>query len=222
VADVLYHTKETLIDENKSDGPAKDDDIIDQSLRQAEEDSESARRCLELWLQPPVKSDQLQRRLRNAIGLMTQAIKGDHTAVALSLWCAAVEAMVVKKGSDAGISESFAANTTTLLQPIAELRLPAMKDVKKLYNARSDLIHGNTIEENPQLLRDAKKLAAGVFRAMMQWMREHDTIEHKLSVDDALFDALRMADKTGRSMPGVSPLLQSCLPGYSAWRKEPS
>lgn len=220
VTEVLDQTSVTLIDEHRRDGPEKHDDIIEQSLRQAESDCEAERRCIELWLQPPSKNDQLQRRLRTAIGLMTQAIKAEHEAVALALWCAAIEAMVVRKGSDTGISESFASNTTTLLLPAAELRLPAMKQVKKLYNARSDLIHGNTIEESPQLCRDARNLAAGVFRAMMQWMREHDTIDQKVSADDAFFDALRLADKTGRAVVGVSPLLWDCLPGHSEWRTE--
>jgi hypothetical protein len=144
---------------------------------------------------------------------MTEASNATNSAVSLSLWCAAVEAMVVPKSHET--TQAFAANPTTLLQPDAELRIAAMKNMKKLYAARSDLIHGNSIEKDEDRLDQARLVASGVFRALMQWMREHDAIDQKLPSEDAFFDALQMAAVTGKPMNGVSPLLARSLPGHS-------
>jgi hypothetical protein len=179
-------------------------------------DHESFRQCLDVLLRPPSKKNQLKRRLRNAIALMTEAEHARHSAVSLALWCAAVEALVCKKGGDVGISEALASNVATMLQPDPERRLDAMKRVKVLYGGRSDLVHGNTVEEQPALSRDARLLAAGVFRATMEWMRENgrideSTVENTIA-EAEFFDSIRRIDKTGRAMPGVPSYLVECLP----------
>lgn len=176
------------------------------------EEDETFRRCVKLFAEPPSKKDQMKRRLRNAIGLMTEAEHAEHTAVSLALWCSALEAMVVKKGSESGITETLAANVATLLQPNAERRLETMARIKKLYSGRSDLVHGSTVDEQPQLSEQARRLAAGVFLAVMEWMRSHDTIENEAMADEQFFECIKKTDKTGKPMEGVSPDLAQFLP----------
>jgi len=204
--------------EEVATGDANSSTGTDVWTRQRQEDDATTRRCMELWLRQSSKKHQLHRRLRVAIGLITQASLADHTAVRICLWCAAIEALVCKKGGDT-VSAAFTSNTTTLLEPRATMRIPAMDEVKKLYAARCDLIHGSNVDENPESSWMAARLAAGVFRATMQWMRFHDTIEQQATADDAFFDAIRVADKTGQPMAGISTGLEKCLPGFLKWGK---
>ncbi len=183
-----------------------------QEAVQLRQEAETFAQCIRLWLQPPSKKDQLKRRLRNALLLMTEADAASHAAVKLALSCAAIEAIAVKKGSDTGITQAFSDNCAALLQPDAAKRIDTVRQIKKLYAGRSDLIHGNTIEEQPNLAHQAWLLAAGVIRAVMQWMRMKDLPNESLQ-DEQFFESLEIATRTAKPMDGVSPLLVQCLPG---------
>jgi hypothetical protein len=179
---------------------------------QRDADDETVRRCLELWLAPPSKTNQLRRRLCVAFEIVAQAASSGHVAVKTALCCAAIEALVLKRGSDVGVTEGFAVNTTALLQPNGADRPAAMKRVKRLYAVRSDLIHGNSASGDTKHADEAYRLACGTIRAVMQWMRAHDAIDAPAGDDDAFFEAIGTAARTGAAMSGVSPELADTLP----------
>lgn len=115
------------------------------------------------------KSDSLDRRLQNAVLLLADADKQSNPTIGLSLCFSAIEALVCEKRD--GIVSELATRVAALLLPNPIERHDAFERIKKLYNVRSEYLHGAKLEHEEENWRKVRRLAAGVLTAVLQWRR---------------------------------------------------
>jgi hypothetical protein len=158
------------------------------------------------------KKDSMDRRLRNALHLLVESDQQHHTGIALALSMSAIESLLCRQGSD--IANQVAENSATLLEPEARRRADAVKFVKRLYDARSRTLHGELLEHELTLRRDARVLASAILVGIL----ERRVYQAKAGVDsetpDALLGELRDSKYGDGEVPGVTP-----LPVRRMWRE---
>ena len=125
--------------------------------------------CLDAYYADPPKNnkDSMDRRIRNAVYLLIEADRQEHDAVGLALWMSVVEALIGKKG-DGGITDMIANGAATILEPELALRGAAVAKIKQLYNARSMILHGSSVEGEARARWEAQLLASGLLIAMLE------------------------------------------------------
>jgi len=111
------------------------------------------------------KKDSIDRRIRNAVCLLIESDNQSNDSVGLALSIAAIEALLGEKGGE--ISTKLADNVAVLLEPDARQRYNATEFVKGLYDARSDALHGRTVEKETKLRTNARHLAAAVLSGII-------------------------------------------------------
>lgn len=79
--------------------------------------------------------------------LLVEADFQATAALKLALGFSAIEALVCR--NEAGITEELARNAATLLVQNPDDRIEAIDRIKKLYNARSKVLHGTTTDVQP-------------------------------------------------------------------------
>lgn len=119
------------------------------------------------WSRPP-KKDVVSRRIRNAISLLCSANSplDDTGAIQLALAVAAIESLVCQRG--ASISSQFSDHVASVLEPDPHLRGEAVKFMRKLYDARSSVLHGEAFDATLAQQADAKLIAAACLQAMVE------------------------------------------------------
>jgi hypothetical protein len=147
--------------------------------------------------------DTMDRRIRNALQLLIETDRQEHDAVALSLAMAAIEALVCIKGSD--ISNQIANNTAVLLEPDPSHREAAINLLKKIYSARSETLHGASLDHEHTLCRQAKQLASFVLLAFINRRDFQRKMGEVVESPVDLLNELRSTMLSGRAeIPGVS------------------
>lgn len=162
----------------------------------------SLQECLDSFYAASTAKDSLDRRMRNALTLLSEARRQTHGAVSLALTMSGMEAMLAS-GKD-NISSTLAENTATLLEPEGGRRRAAEKVVKALYDKRSRLLHGESVEDAADAARRASVLATAAVRAIT----ERRSFRHRLGdAQEApadLFEAIRDARATATRVDGVT------------------
>ncbi|MCH8967786.1 MAG: hypothetical protein IIA66_01565 [Planctomycetes bacterium] len=115
---------------------------------------------------PQKKKDSMDRRIRNAVHLLVEADRQEHDAVGLALCMSAAEALIGKKGPE--IAGMIADSAATILEPELARRAAAVAKIKKLYNARSMLLHGSSVAGEPRARQEARLLASSLLIAMLE------------------------------------------------------
>jgi hypothetical protein len=167
--------------------------------------------CLEAFYAQPPKKDSINRRITTATRLLTQADMQADNSVGLALSVAAVEAMLCRKGSD--LANMFSENASALLEPEPGSRSQAVEWCKKLYNLRSEVLHGTGFNATSTDVSHARLLAAAVLKAMVERRNFVRRMEGDVEKVDVLLKEL-FADKyTPGQLTGVeeSPIVY-------AWR----
>ncbi len=121
--------------------------------------------CLDSYFVDPTIKDSINLRIRNAVHLLIESDAQPNNAVGLALSVAAIEALLGQKGRG-DIGEKLAENVAVLLEPEPTKRIKAIKFVKDLYNFRSRALHGEKIEAESHVRRNARHLAAAVLDSM--------------------------------------------------------
>jgi len=174
-------------------------------------------KCLTMYFAPESTKGTFQgRRIRNAVRLLIESDRQVHDAVGLSLSFAAIEALLGEKTE--GIAEELSRKAATLLVPNADNRRAAIKAIKRMYDHRSKLLHGERLIVEPHARDDVRVLAAAVLRGVLDWLHfaarfgEPDAEASKFFVD------LQEASDTGRLFVGPSEDLWT-IPAEN-WDKE--
>lgn len=161
------------------------------------------------------KKDTLSRRVRNAVILMVEAQRQTNIAIALSLNCAAMEAVLGRKGTD--ITNTLADNVAALLEPEPEQRAAAVDFVKKLYETRSRVLHGERIEADEDALRHARCLVCALLRAVLGRREFMARAGYDPESPDAFLNELRQTRFVRGQPMGCEPLQITALwrnPGF--------
>jgi hypothetical protein len=157
-------------------------------------------KCLEVYFAKVKKGDSIESRLRNAMLLLTEADRQTHFAIAVSLCFSAMEAMLGKGNTD--ISVSLSRNIAALLEPPNAKRTAAMKVVKDLYNVRSKVLHGASLDHDPKTRQRCRWLASAVFGAVLERYRFMEKRDGE--TPDEFFNVLENAQMNGQQVEGVS------------------
>jgi hypothetical protein len=148
------------------------------------------------------KKDSVERRLRNAIHLGVQSDRQRHNAIGLALSVAVVEALLCIKGEN--IATMFAENTASLLEPDPHFRSDAAAFLKHIYDARSKVLHGDTLEHDRELRTHARTIAGAVIQAVIERRDFLRRMDGKSETPDDLIKELRVGKWTPGQLTGVS------------------
>jgi hypothetical protein len=158
--------------------------------------------CLQVFFGPQPKGDSIDARLRNAMLLLMEADRQKHFAIAVSLCFSAMEAMLGRGAGD--IVGTLSKNLAALLEPPNARRLAAIKKVKDLYNVRSKVLHGASLDHDPRTQDTCRLLAAAVLKAYLERRASAKGADEKAESPDAFFAGLENAQMNGQSVDGVS------------------
>lgn len=164
-----------------------------------------------LW-SPSSKGDSLDRRLANAVRLLRESDRQSEDAIGLALSITALEALLGRDEKTNALTEVLGTNLAVLLEPDLRMRNNAIREVKRLYKARSETLHGASLETDSQTRQRARYLVAGALKAV--W--EHRTFETGKDRANDLFDMLRDRNREPGLPDGVLDSPVRCL-----WAKEP-
>ena len=146
--------------------------------------------CCNMLLAPPTKKDTTERRIANAIRLIAEADAQKSNAVQTALYATALEALLGRKGDDAGIAHQLAENVASLLEPVPANRSKAVKFVKDLYDKRSRVLHGEDLAGAADVAL-AQRLVAGVLYRLCDWRSLQKRSGEEIDSRDGIFNKLR-------------------------------
>lgn len=167
-------------------------------------------RYIDYYYLKPQNKDSLDKRLRNAMHLLVEADKQKHPSVTIALSFSAIEALVCSKKD--GIADELSRNVATLLEPEASNRISAIRAVKKLYDIRSKILHGAKIEFGRGVEEQTRRLAAGCFQAIMDWIDCNKRLGQKQPIIPDLFSEIESAKVSGKQLVGISESSRNWLP----------
>ena len=125
--------------------------------------------CLSaFWRESHLADDTLLDRLRNATVLLAHADQAGADPISLSLSFAAIEALVCEK-DELPVNKQIKRHVATLLVVNSEFRKSKERVVGKLYDIRSDVLHGTKVGASPETSEAVRRIAAGVVRAVTCW-----------------------------------------------------
>ncbi|AQT68234.1 hypothetical protein STSP2_01390 [Anaerohalosphaera lusitana] len=121
--------------------------------------------AMEAYFAPKPKKDSFEKRLFNAISLLSQADFQQNPAVGLALAITSIEALL---GENTGeLSEKLSLDVAALLEPSVEKRNAAAKFVKRLYNSRSRVLHGEDSVGQKHLYEEARLLSSSILLSII-------------------------------------------------------
>jgi len=166
--------------------------------------------CLDAFYFTPGSSHSIDGGLHNAVKLLVLADEQDDRNISLALAFSAIEAMLCE--GDANVTDQLAWKAPTLLARDGELRLRAEPAVKKLYNKRSRVLHGDelTVDEASHLA--VRRLAAGIIRAIVERREFRKKTGYDKEKPDRLFEDLKRANRLNTWVDGVPDGAAEWLP----------
>lgn len=125
------------------------------------------RRFIDAYYSEPTKKDTFNHRIRNAVQLLVESDNQSTNAVGLALSVTAIDALLGENTTE--MTEKLAENVAVLMEPELDGRSNAKEFVKKMYNNRSRILHGDEIDSENNIRSDARLLAAGVLMAVVSY-----------------------------------------------------
>jgi hypothetical protein len=157
---------------------------------------------LAAYFSTPSKKDSIDRRLRNALHLGVQSENQRHNALGLALSVAVIESLLCLKGDS--IANMFAENGAALLEPDPTYRSAAVEFLKKLYDARSKVLHGDVLEHEPIKRLHARTIAGAVIQALFERRDFLRRAEDKTETPDEFIKELRDGKWVAGQLTGVA------------------
>jgi len=157
------------------------------------------------------EKDDTLLRMQNALQLLIEAKQQQHTAIALAITFSAIEALICEGKGE--ITKQLADKLPTLLEPDYRNRESFMNPIRKLYDKRSKLLHGENVEDERHgyALVQVNRLAAGTLGAMIEWRgfqgRMDDNANRK-----TFLEQIKEAQFHNKPVTGISDNFRNCLP----------
>jgi hypothetical protein len=158
---------------------------------------------MDLYLSEPDKKDSLDRRLRNALHLLVAADAQTNPSLQLALQMTALEALLTHKNDSAGITAKLAERAATLLEPRKENRVQAEKFVTRLYGHRSDVLHGEKLEDAGAYAQNSRLMVQHAFLAVFDWQSFRRKASLGPDDPDAFFRELHNHFALGQPITGI-------------------
>ena len=171
------------------------------------------RTCLDAVFGKDAAADEdLVRRIQNSVSLLANSDVVDHAGVSLALCIAAIESLLTNPGDK--VAEVFANSCATLLQPDTNRRQDAIRDLKKVFDYRSSVLHGRTITADRSIRDQTRRLAAGILRAVASLKHqylERDTVLTRKELR-TIVDSCNREGRSVPELPDLSELLPTDVP----------
>ena len=166
-------------------------------------------------LYPPEPSDKgaILGRLHNAIVLLSYADQAGADPVALSLSFAAIESLVCEK-DELPINKQIKRHVATLLVQDPNARTSREKTIGRLYDLRSQVMHGDRISASAEASLCVRQIAAGVLRSVASWMDNQERMGGDTSWKEFMDEVNAASRKPGMvvGVPDLSELIPDKLP----------
>jgi Apea-like HEPN len=163
------------------------------------------------YFSDPTKKDSLARRIRNAVHFLVESDRQAKNGVGLALSVVAMETLLCRKGSD--LANTLAEHVAVLLEPVPSNRRSAETFVKKLYDKRSNVLHGTETDFPADDLSSARLLASGVLISFVA----RRILRRRAGYDDQTPDELLNELRDRKYLPGLS-LWDQDSPVVELWR----
>jgi hypothetical protein len=161
-------------------------------------------KLLTAYYAPDEKKDSISRRVRNAVILLVEAHRQRNGAIALALYCSAMEAVLGRKGAE--ITNTLAGNVAVLLEPELKYRIDAEDFVKLLYDTRSRVLHGERIASEQQEIRNARCLVYAILYALISRRDFLERAGYPPEAPDAFLNELRKSRYNEGQPMGSGPV----------------
>lgn len=146
--------------------------------------------------------DPLARRIATACLFLCEADQANAAPMRAAATFAAIEALVGRKSDQ---TEHIARRAMTLVEPRRENRHNLKRAFKRLYDARCDIVHGNSFTAEQSVVTRARLLAAVLLFAVLERFDMARKSGEQLNYDQYLSEVDEAAD-TGREIPpGIAP-----------------
>lgn len=143
------------------------------------------------------KKDSLNRRIRNAVCLLIESDNQPNNAVGLALSITAMEALLGEKVY--GITKILSERVGALLEPDRSQRNNTTIFLKKLYGARSDALHGRSVEKNTEARTYARHVAAAVLSSVISRRDFRRRADYELETPQELLQDLDRSFASGEA-----------------------
>lgn len=144
------------------------------------------------------KTDTFERRITNAVLLIAESDAQSNSAIGLALSITAVEAILGSRSE--GIAQRLGEMVAVLLEPDPQQRPLAVKFIKRLYDDRSRVLHGESLNREQESVRKGRLVAAAVLMAFIQRLRFLRGMSDELKSPVHLLDEL-IESKEKRGQP---------------------
>ena len=172
------------------------------------------RMCLQSYFaKPKSKKDSLGRRIRNAVTLLAEADGQQNDAVGIALAVTAIEALLGQRSE--GISAALCDRVPALLEPDLKQRSQANDFMKRVYDDRSRVLHGENLDAAEERRREIRLLAGGVLYAVVNYV----VFLRRGGFDPRTPDEFLNELREGKYSPGQPPGVPELPRVWNLWRK---
>ncbi len=159
------------------------------------------------------KRTNFELRIANAIEFLKTAGHQARPRIGAALYFSAIESLVC--GERDGVVQQISQHVASLLQPDPLSRGVAIKAIKKLYDYRCRVIHGEPVDDDHKQLAITQRLASAVLSAAIEWRKFRDERNADASTLDDFVGDLRRCWETNGRIEGVPASYQRYLPPVS-------
>lgn len=154
------------------------------------------RNCLDaVFADVATKKDSVQRRIKIGVRLIVEGMEQSENAVGLALCVSAIEAMLCRRSEN--VAATFAENMAVLLEPDPQFRLDAERWCKRLYDLRSQVLHGSSIDLSADEMSEAQMASVAVLKAYIERREGVRRLQGEDDNPQAIFEELTL-EKYGK------------------------
>lgn len=160
------------------------------------------RSILDVWWEPWDKKDTLQRRLRNSVLLVHEAMSQSNVAIQLALLTSAIEALIGDKNQEG--TRLLIDRLEVLLEPMRQHRRDCKQLLKTLYDRRSQILHGSDPFAHPNDAFLMRLVLASAMHAVLS----HNRMAGKMGIDYSKADFMTVLEEhsdSGQELIGITP-----------------
>jgi hypothetical protein len=166
-----------------------------------------------LWPSEPSDKAAILGRLHNAIVLLSYADQAGADPVALALSFAAIESLVCEK-DELSVNKQIKRHVAALLVQDPNARKSCEKTIGRLYDIRSQVMHGDRVSASAEASHCTRTIAAGVLRSVASWMDNQERMGGDTSWKEFMDEINAASRKPGIvvGVPDLSALIPDTVP----------
>lgn len=126
---------------------------------------ETLEQLLKTFFSSPTKKQRLEQTIQNALVMITEAASQSRSAVGMALYVVAIETMLTTGRS--GLADQVSSRASVLFARSPGERSRVIAGMKRLYDLRSRVLHGDAIDIDEEHSQAARTVAIALLRAVL-------------------------------------------------------